>query len=270
MNLFTFKLDPRQSGFSPVTAAALAWAAAEAYRTATFWDKHTDTQVLFIEEDDFSVLAFRGTSDLRDWITDADFNLERLPSSSHINMAVHDGFWDALDSVWEECYLAVSKLNGKPLFITGHSLGGALALLFGYLLARQSKVAVTQSLAGIYTYGAPRVGDKGFCRSFNGYLKSRTFNLVNACDPVPLLPPLLAGYRDCGTEIFLPATGGYVVDPFIGLELWNDVRGVFASWRQGRLAFLPNHFIARYEERTRALAAAHFNDDTNAADFQTP
>ncbi|MCX6896315.1 MAG: lipase family protein [Verrucomicrobia bacterium] len=251
MNLFDLQLDPRAAGFSPKNARGLAWASKQAYDSFTFSDARRDTQVLFIEKEEFAIIAFRGTSSVRDWMTDADFHREHLPNSARMNMEVHDGFFDALDGVWEKCYLAASRLRpGKPLFITGHSLGGALALLFAYLYGRQTR---PQSLAGVYTFGAPRVGNAAFCGMFNALLKPVTFNLVNACDPVPLLPPLLAGYRDAGTEVFLAPTGGYVVDPFIGTELYNDVMGMFASWRQGRLAFLPNHFINRYQEKITAL-----------------
>ena len=250
MNLFDLQLDPLATGFSVRNARGLAWVSAQAYESATFGNAPTDTQVLFIEKPDYAVLAFRGTSSVRDWMTDVNFDYEHIPNSAHANLAVHDGFYDALDSVFEQCALAVSRIGGKPLFITGHSLGGALAQLFAFLIARQTNSPI---IAGVYTFGSPRVGNKAFAAAYNNLLKAATFNLVNACDPVPLLPPLLAGYRDGGTEIFMPAAGGFVADPFIGTELGNDLLGMFWAWRKGRLAFLPNHFINRYEEKITAL-----------------
>ncbi len=248
MNLFDIKLDLRLGGFSPMNARSLAWASAAAYDTASISNAHSDAQALVVERDSYTIIAFRGTSSLRDWMTDADFSREHLPNSEHRAIEVHDGIYDSLDSIFEKCYLAArrAKENDSPIFITGHSLGGALAMLFAYLLARQSNPT---GIAGIYTYGSPRLGNRAFCDHYNALLKTVTFNLVNACDPVPMLPPLLAGYRDCGTEIFLPRAGGFIADPFIGSELGNDLLGMFAAWRSGQLAFLPNHFINRYEDR---------------------
>ena len=56
-----------------------------------------------------------------------------------------------------------------------------------------------------------------------------------------------------GQEVYLPSSGGFVPDPFIGFELIYDLLGALRSWRKARLAFLPNHFITRYEEKVRAL-----------------
>ena len=79
-------------------------------------------------------------------------------------------------------------------------------------------------------------------------------NVINANDPVPLLPPLTFGYRDEGNEIYLPrgcsrSSGGYAVNPSLGFTLFNDLAGMFDSWRNRQLAFLPNHFIKAYQER---------------------
>ena len=251
MNLAALNLDPRAAGFSVRNARGLAWASAWAYRVATFSDSKSDTQVLFYENADYAIIAFRGTSSVRDWMTDVNFDFEHIPNSRHENISVHDGFFDALDGVFEQCVLALRNIGGKPLFITGHSLGGALAQLFAFLIARQTSSPL---IAGVYTFGSPRVGNKAFAAAYNNLLKAATYNLVNACDPVPLLPPLLAGYRDGGTEIFLPASGGFVTDPFIGTELGNDLLGMFHAWRTGRLAFLPNHFMDRYAAKLATLS----------------
>jgi hypothetical protein len=73
----------------------------------------------------------------------------------------------------------------RSLWITGHSLGGALAMLTAAFLANVQN----HPLAGVYTFGQPRVGDPVFQRRYDETLGDITFRCVNNCDPVPHLPP---------------------------------------------------------------------------------
>ncbi len=80
------------------------------------------------------------------------------------------------------------RQSGSPprtLWITGHSLGGALARLSA-AYARQAGVPVQ----GIYTFGSPRMGDRGFKQEYtqNG-LAEKTYRMINNHDPVPRVPP---------------------------------------------------------------------------------
>ena len=65
-----------------------------------------------------------------------------------------------------------------PLFITGHSLGGALALLATRLIAPDVTGAC-------YTFGAPRIGNYEFFR----FIKTPVYRVVNSADVVPRVPP---------------------------------------------------------------------------------
>ena len=235
-------LDTKAEGFSVRNAQVLAAFAELAYREHTFRHGATGTEVLVEYLPEAIVIAFPGTSELRDWIVDAQF----LRTEVHCG-EVHMGFWKAWLGV-KQFLREVPRLASRPVFFTGHSLGGALAQIAAKYFAVQGVL-----IGGVYTFGSPRVWDGLAAASYNNYLRAATFNLVNACDPVPLLPPLLAGYRDAGTEIFLPAPRGYVVDPFIGWEFIHDLMGAFRSWRAGSLAFLPNHFLTAYAEKLNAL-----------------
>ncbi|MCZ6834271.1 MAG: lipase family protein, partial [Planctomycetota bacterium] len=96
---------------------------------------------------------------------------------------VHRGFAEALDHVWDEIdsCLTVEVPPDCPILYTGHSLGGALAIL----------AATRRRPDALYTFGAPRVGDV----SFNHYLEGLPFHrVVNDCDVVAMVPtpgPLL-------------------------------------------------------------------------------
>lgn len=229
----------------------LASASATAYDWATISDPRTDTQVFIQADPDRIVVAFRGSSSIRDFVLDADFGMEELLWANDSNPAsVHQGFLDAFESVDSDLVQKVKYFigfyPGAEIYLTGHSLGGALAVLCAMKFYR-----IKLPLAGVVTFGQPRVGNRAFAQAYNAVLKDCTLALVNSGDPVPLLPPLLNGYRDCGTEIFLGDT--VQVDPFIGLEIVTDVLGALASWRTGRLGLIPHHFIANYQRRIQFL-----------------
>jgi hypothetical protein len=231
--------------------------AERAYSEATIIQTRTDTQVLVsrLAGGDVAV-AFRGSSSLRDWITNAQFMTTILLSTTrHGGISVHrvhTGFLAAFESVAVDLTHAVGEALREArrnypdarLHVTGHSLGGALALLGGMEFARQKL-----PLALVVTFGAPRVGNKAFARMFNKFIGDRTINVVNEGDPVPLLPTLLMGYRDCGHELFLRRNGAVKHDPFIGWEIFKDAFGMWRNWRKHQLGLISNHLLGEYQER---------------------
>ncbi|KAM1010870.1 hypothetical protein ACFX13_047031 [Malus domestica] len=75
--------------------------------------------------------------------------------------------------------------------ITGHSLGGALAILFTSVLVLHEEMKVMQRLLGVYTLGQPRVGDRQLARYVDTSLGSpipKHFRVVYCNDPLPRLP----------------------------------------------------------------------------------
>ena len=110
----------------------------------------------------------------------------------------------ALADIWDPVTAAVEaerKKSDRPIWITGHSLGGALALLAAWRFKRKF-VPIHQ----IYTYGAPMVGNPQTAEAIDRELPDRIFRYVNVPDPVPKLPTLslLAnGYSHCQKEIVL-------------------------------------------------------------------
>ena len=244
----------------------LALVANLAYAHSTVNDPRTGTQALVSQFGSDIIVAFRGSSEPKDFILDARFLKSELVWSRNDSVAeVHAGFLAAFEAVDVEVVKQVRNLLAqKPaarVYVTGHSLGGALAQLCALELVRQKF-----PLALVATFGSPRVGNKTFATIYNQAtvaanvsslqttLRDLTLNVVNEGDPVPLLPPLLNGYRDAGTELFIRKDGSVQVDPFIGFEIFTDVMGAVSSWRNYRLGLLPNHFIATYQERISHLA----------------
>ncbi len=74
------------------------------------------------------------------------------------------------------------------LFVTGHSLGGALAAVYGAMLHYNAETEITDRLAAIYTFGQPRVGDQKFANYANQKLKGHYNRVVYCNDIVPRVP----------------------------------------------------------------------------------
>ncbi|KIY92224.1 Lipase [Monoraphidium neglectum] len=114
---------------------------------------------------------------------------------------VHSGFLNAYDSVKVKVFTLVDQITesatpSKPwrVRITGHSLGGAIATLCAYdLSARPPKTGAGSLEVSMYTFGAPRVGNKAFAKVFDERLHNRAWRITNASDIVPSVPRLM-GY----------------------------------------------------------------------------
>ncbi len=189
-------------------------------------DPGTDTQGFVAvrragDEMDMAVVSFRGTENVRDWETNLRYSLTPVdfpqPSTNESMGRVHQGFLDAFVSVRDQVDRYMPYVVGVPVFITGHSLGGALATLGAAHLSGWG-------LAACYTFGAPRVGNK----SFSSSLRTPVYRVVNPLDTVPSVPGWLRGYRHAGTEKKLRWTSSYdtlreIRDGLV--RLWRSVPG---------------------------------------------
>ena len=177
LNLTSFASILERSGFLLIDVIHVA-------ETQGFLCKRT-----VADEPPYLVLAFRGTEKkVSDWLTDA-----RCIPKIEGNAKVHTGFLEAFDGntndkgktakqVVEDLLDSPEAKDSEgqplPLFITGHSLGGALALLATKLVAPNVNGAC-------YTFGAPRVANYEYFR----FLKTPVYRVVNSADVVPRVPP---------------------------------------------------------------------------------
>jgi triacylglycerol lipase len=135
-----------------------------------------------------AVLAFRGTDDFPDDIADIRYNQAPYPYDSNAGLT-HIGFTYVYESCRAAVIAAVTALpGGLTLYITGHSLGGAVATLAALDVAVNSPFK--QPI--VYTIASPRVGNPASASRFDSTLVTSpiySWRVVNMFDIVPLLPP---------------------------------------------------------------------------------
>ena len=192
-----FNFDHKIKDFSFQNALAFANASSLAYtepdeykKVLTEWgflkvyplDKG-GTQGFVAKKNDILLIAFRGTekSKIEDILADV------LVFQKNTQLGkIHYGFLKALQFIWEDLLKALEELqdNNQDIWITGHSLGGALATLAAAKLASEGK----QNIKGIYTYGKPRVGNMDFKLNFEKLFKTSAYRITNFRDPVSIIP----------------------------------------------------------------------------------
>jgi len=169
-----------------------------------FHGRKTNTEGIVFATDYHVCVAFKGTGNLYDLLTDMRFDRYVIQ-----NFMVHHGMCMAVSEVASDLIQCINKmLEDNPqrkLFITGHSLGGGLAILFAAKYMMSEETAQPKALEGIYTFAAPRVGDRAFAEAYNALLKEKTFRVVNYRDFVPSLPPF--GYKHVGVKVFIDRKG---------------------------------------------------------------
>lgn len=155
------------------------------------------TVVNIVSDDTQLVIAFRGTDDTDDIRYDANFSTE----PGEFGARVHSGFRFALSKVWGDVE-SVILATDKKVLITGHSLGGALALL-----AAARMLDMGRRVEGVVTFGQPRVGKGKFAREINLRMQSRVFRVINFVDPVTRVPLAIQGYRHAGRRWYYDDNG---------------------------------------------------------------
>jgi triacylglycerol lipase len=140
-------------------------------------------------------VAFAGSDPGKpeDWVTD----FEAMPSPDNL----HSGFERAVEMVWPAIQTAIANRTApaQPLFFTGHSLGGALAILAASRAPLEPKV---QQVV-VYTFGSPRTGGDRFFDDYTPRLGDSTFRFIHGTDIVPTVPLTLPGvvYRHVGQAV---------------------------------------------------------------------
>jgi triacylglycerol lipase len=240
-----------------------------------------NTQVYVAENDQAIVVAFRGSEapttldGLKDWLLTNANNYLILPEgqsgtefvAAGVGARFHRGFLDALAMVWEPLFAAVDqalKSKERPLWVTGHSLGGAIALMAAWRFQRNFL-----SVQEIITFGAPMIGNDTAAKAFEREFSGKIYRYVDLEDVVPHLPSvsLLANaYMHCLNEVSLspaevaaaaaaglkalgqsPETAEKELAPGVADQVWGLVKSRIAS-------HMIDNYQARVEAKCKELA----------------
>lgn len=151
----------------------------DVYEKYMFRDEATDTRISIHNlAEDTVIIAFAGTDSGKNILTDLKVTDTAFPACLLQKTRVHAGFMKAWTTVRDKVFEAIK--DKKSVALTGHSLGGALAMLAGLDIACTTTI---QNIS-VITFGAPAVGDELFVDSFSQKI-SRSVRVVNPLDPVP-------------------------------------------------------------------------------------
>ena len=140
------------------------------------------------------VISFRGTINARDALTALNVKLCGVEIDSSGNwipgreqMKIHTGFLKQYLAVRQHLLEVLANehlCENDEIYITGHSLGGALASLAAIDIFNLCKS--TGSKVNVITFGAPRVGDNQFVSQFkNVVIPESSFRIYKDRDPIP-------------------------------------------------------------------------------------
>lgn len=202
-------------------------------------------QAALVEHESFLAMVFRGTDELADWID----NLNAFPEQALFG-AFHRGFLHSVQDIWDVLFTRYTELNQcKPraLFLTGHSLGGAMSTVASSILIQQD-----EPFTAAYTFGQPRAVTRETARVYNVEACSKTFRFQNNNDIVTRAPARLMGYSHVGTFLYITQQRQIRQDPGRWLEFLDNVSGAMEGLKEKGIDGVEDHGMNHYLDAVRA------------------
>jgi hypothetical protein len=202
------------------------------------------TAVLVGETASEIIVAFRGTEPfdsldhfqmILDWLDDLDAALVQIPGFPGL---VHQGFSAGILQLWPWVQAQVATLTqaspGKPLYVVGHSKGGALANLNAIQLVSAGDKSF------VCTFEAARCGDQDFANGYGKVVNYAT-RYEYQDDIVPHLPPTEAFFAMFDSVDFLSARLRLMTHGYVSV---GDLR--FINWQNQIVGDSPALEAERY------------------------
>ncbi|EIM83071.1 alpha/beta-hydrolase [Stereum hirsutum FP-91666 SS1] len=174
----------------------------------SFLNLLTNTKGYVARDDDKKqiIVAFRGSQELEDYLTDGNillvpFESQGVTVNSSNNVATHGGFLMAYNAVapivLETLETQVSAYWDYTVISTGHSLGGAIASI--------ASLSIKSTFPGVevrlFTFGQPRTGNGDYADLVQEVVGSANlYRAVHTFDGVATMIPEALGYRHHTTE----------------------------------------------------------------------
>lgn len=181
-----FLAEASAQAYSGSPASTLQWSEERGFTSCQSFDRG-NIQGFWTAGPETALLVYRGTSNIGQWVRDA-----RITPAGHPWGLVHRGFLKGVQAVSGEVEAFAEVARTRPhVWIAGHSLGGALAVVTA------ADLKLRGITASLYTYGQPRAGYWNFADHFDEFLTGRLYRFINQRDIVARLPPGLF-FKHCG------------------------------------------------------------------------
>ena len=222
------------------------------YHGHKFFD-NDGAQCHAVWDDHEYVLCFRGTEPTE--FSDIKADLNALPAKSTLDGWVHRGFRNEVDKIWNDILKHhVERIGNRKLYITGHSLGAAMATIAASRLRPEC----------LYTYGSPRVGTRSFVKALNATNLTH-YRHVNNNDIVCKVPFALLGYKHHG-ELKYINHYGYIRKVTFWQRVKDQWRGRKRAWQKGqKFDGMFDHAIPLYVQKTQPITEEEIQEIHMAA-----
>ncbi|GMH45328.1 hypothetical protein BSKO_13285 [Bryopsis sp. KO-2023] len=226
-----------------------------------------DTKVMVAWNDHTILVCFRGTYSATNVWTDLQFwrTVHSPPRGNYLLRSrplVHKGFiksWTASSLNHRILNVVIRIMNSggrkfdkakAKVFVAGHSLGGALAVLAAFDIARYCGVGGDRITC--YTYGAPRVGNHAFAREYD-QLVPNTWQIINDEDLIPRMPKFWVLFKHVGSKVIINQCGDMIVKPYlVEVSLYR----MFSFFKSS--SSVAQHSLMNYRKSFVAICEAQF------------
>ena len=147
------------------------------------------------------MITFSGTVSFGDILDDIQIQRQKCPGGTH----VHAGFANRAKRILSEPEVDSFVKKYDDIIFGGYSLGGAVAVITAYL----SYIDLGCKVRGVYTFGAPAVGDSQFVEQYEKLFANRTYRYTLSHD---IIPKSNFRYEHVGKHIVLDYDGNSVID----------------------------------------------------------
>ncbi|MEO9656432.1 lipase family protein [Marinomonas sp.] len=263
LNFSTIKDYAELSNGTYLNDEALGQILEEKQRQLVHQATFTNSQVSFYlsSNDDIQTIAIRGTANLENVMLNLNLALQ---TDTTLAISLHQGFASAARAVYQEVQPFLAP--DMPISTTGHSLGGAIAVILAMYLEQDG-----YDLQQVITFGQPKVTNVSGAKKF---IALPLLRVVTPEDIVPLVPPIsplqitnLDIFWHMGDEIILQGKNQYALTTGIKSMLRATKFGSSIPSEKNLIAHKMMTYLAKLNELQQESQEVTYKTDINVFGF---